>query len=280
MGVIRGGLLVVVSVLLFVSIFAGLIFFTMSWSLNYDNVQVELKEVINDTFRSEVGIESIVDRNYLEMIAFCQNSSYYVFGFEERTLTLPCSVVLQGQDFIFEKSVELFIEDVYFSQYDCSFWNCFSQEKIPFFLVSAKAQSYWYSKFNYVLIIFGLLCVLGFLLSEKKSNFFLLLSVLLIIASIPFSKFDLFAGFFGDKAEGLLNVFFSKAYAVFLRGVIIGAILIFVGILLKFFRIGFKIQSIFSKVSESSGKVQEDKDEKLKIKKIVKRKIKEKKKRR
>ena len=58
MGVIRGGLLVIVSVLLFVSLLAGNLFLTMSWSLDYDNVKTELVSVVKELVEEEGGKES------------------------------------------------------------------------------------------------------------------------------------------------------------------------------------------------------------------------------
>lgn len=250
MGVIRGGFLVIVGVLLFVSLFATYILLTMSWSLNYSNVQEKLGDVIRGGLDEELGVKGLIEEDYLVMKEYCNIYADYVFNYEDTTITIPCGVILQGQEEVIEYGINAFVGGVYYKSYDCSFWDCFSGKEIPFFLVSSKAQSYWYSNFNYALIIVGVLCILGFLLAKKKGNFFILLSALVILAAIPFSKLDWLISLLGDTAEGLLSVFFSKGFAVFIRAVIIGAILLVIGIIFKLFRIGFKIQSIFSKKEE------------------------------
>jgi len=250
MGIIRGGLLVIVSVFLFIGIFAGILLFTMSWSLNYSNVKDNLGKVVNETLREELGIIEKISDDYMAMKTYCYSYSNYVVTYGAEIITIPCEDINQSQEVVVNNAIGRFVEQIYFQNYDCEFWTCFREGEIPFFLVSAKAQTYWYDKFNYVLMFVGLLSILGFLLSEKKSNFFLLISALIIIASLPFMKIGLFIGLFGDKAEGLLSVFFSKGYDVFIRGVILGVVLLLVGIILKFFRIGFKIHSIFSKAGQ------------------------------
>jgi hypothetical protein len=261
MGIIRGGLLVIVSVLLFVSLFAGLILLTMSWSLNYSNVKVELGGVLKDNLKDKIGVVELVGDDYVKMQEYCKLYSDYAITYENMTITIPCSVILEGQDAIVNKGIDEFVEKIYFEQYDCSFWKCFETQKVPFFLVSSKAQAYWYSKFNYVLMLIALLSICGFLLAEKKSNFFLITSILVVIAVIPFAKMDWLISLTGKTAEGLLSVFFSKSYSVFIRGLFIGIILLLIGILLKFFNIGFKIQSIFSKFGKSKDEKEEKKPE-------------------
>ena len=250
MGIIRGGLLVIVSVLLFVALIFGYLFFTMAWSLNYANVETELGGVIRTSLGEQVGVESLVLGDYSAMQAYCVSYETYVFEVYDRTLTIPCATVAQGPAAVIDFGITQFIEGIYFSHYDCSFWNCFSEGTLPFFLVSSKAQQYWYSLFIYVLLIIGGLCILGFLLSEKKSNFFILLSVLVFLAALPFSRLSWLFVLGGDVAKGLLSVFFSKAYAVFVRGIILGVALLVIGLVLKLFRIGFRIQTIFQKSEE------------------------------
>lgn len=247
MGFIRGGLLVIVSVFLFIAFFAGNLLLTISWSLNYENVKVELNEVITTTLQNQVDIDSFVQNDLVDMQNYCLTYSDYPLSFRGNAISIPCSVVSEGQDAIIPFFASEFIGQIYFDEYECGFWDCFSQDDIPFFLVSAKSQAYFYSKFNLVLMSIAVLAILGFLLAEKKSNFFLLTSVLLAISALPFAKFDVFAGLFGDEVQGIISVFFSKAYSVFLASLILGGILLAIGIILKLFKVGFKIQSIFSR---------------------------------
>jgi hypothetical protein len=270
MGFIRGGLLVIVSVLLFVSILTANLLFTISWSLNYDNVKVELKNVVNDLIVKEELSNPLVD-DYGKMQTYCQNYSDYVASYGGSTFIIPCSVVSQGPDAVVDQGISQFIEKIYFANYDCEFFDCFNKNEIPFFIVSAKSQDYFYSKFNYVLMIIGVFSILGFILSEKKSNFFLLISILIVLAALPFAKFDLLFGLFGGTAKSLLLVFFSKSYSVFLGGIILGVSLFLLGWILKLFKVGFKISTIFAKKDQEKPKQETvSKDE---IKDLVKKEV-------
>ncbi len=265
MGIIRGGALAIISALLFLSIFLGALLLTISWSLNYENVQPKLQTVVAETLDNELGLESSLADKLPIMQASCTGSSDYIVKYEGNDIIIPCNVVAQGQDAVIAHGVNQFIEKIYFTPYDCNLWSCFGKYQIPFFLVSAKSQSYFYSLFNYALIAIGILSILGFLLAEKKSNFFLLIAVLIGVASLPFAKFDLFIGIFGVTVKGLLSVFFSKAYSVFFGMIILAGALFLLGWLLKLFRIGFKLSTIFQKKEETS---------KEEIKKIVKEEMK------
>lgn len=279
MGIIRGGVLAIVSVLLLVAFFAAMLFLTMSWSLNYTNVQTELGSTIKTQLNDKLDVFGEVSTTYPEMQAHCETYDDYVFRFEERQVVIPCATILLGKEEVINSTIDAFIKDVYFQEYFCDFWDCFETETIPFFLVSAKAQSYWYARFNSTLLVIALLAIAGFLLAERKSNFFILTSALIVLASLPFAKLDWLISLSGQTAEGLLNVFFSKGYAVFIRGAIIGAILLIIGLILKLFRIGFKISTIFQK-EEKLGKedvkaiVKEEVKGKTQTKKpVVKKKI-------
>ena len=250
MGIIRGGLLAIVSVLLFFAIIFGNLLLTISWSLNYENVQEELAQVVKESSSEEIGLDAELSGDFLVMQDYCESYSDYVVTYEGETIVIPCVVVAQGQGEVVDYGVNNFIERVYFAQYDCDFWDCFEQNELPFFLVSAKAQDYWYSNFNYALLVIGVFSILGFLLVEKKSNFFIILSALIVLASLPFAKLEWFSGLFGGQAEGLLSVFFSKAYSVFIMGILLGGILLIVGFALKFFKLGFKVSSIFGKAAK------------------------------
>lgn len=260
MGIIRGGLLVVVSVFLFITLLAGFLLLTVSWSLNYENVKVELGAVLQDQANENIDLD-FLGENYEAMQTYCDNYDNYVINYENIEVVVPCSVILNGSDSIITYSIDRFVEKIYFAHYDCSFVNCFAEYEVPFFIISAKAQKYFYSLFNTVLILFGIFAIIGFLLSEKKSNFFLLIAVLIAIAALPFSQFDIIVGDVGSVAKGLLHVFFSKAYTVFIYGIILGAALLLIGLILKLFKVGFKIQTIFQK--DETAKPKEKPEEKV-----------------
>jgi hypothetical protein len=278
MGLIRGGLLAVISVLLFFSILAGDLLLTISLSLTHDNVQTHLSPLLRGEVDEHVGANDILNERYPAMVLYCQSYTDYVVQYEGYTMVIPCSVVSQGEEAVLDYGINDLVSKVYYSPYDCKFWDCFKEQSLPLFLVSAKAQQYWYAKFNYALIIIGVLSILGFLMAEKKSNFFILLSVLLIIAALPFAKFDLILKLAGSTFSGLLQVFFSQAYSVFIKTAIIGAALLGVGLILKLFRVGFKISTIFAKAKEKREEEKKEKETEKEIKKLKEevKKVKEK----
>jgi len=87
-----------------------------------------------------------------------------------------------------------------------------------------------------------------FFLVRNKTNAPILVGGLLLIASLVFVKLDSVAGFFADKS--LLKFFgflFTSSYSIAIKGIFAGIILIIIGIISKFFKVGFWISGILSK---------------------------------
>ena len=93
MGLIRGGLLTIVSAILFLSFFAGNAFLTLTWSLEYDTIQPELTSVIKDTIGSKMNLDEVMNENFEAMQLYCQNNSEFVFSEGGYTFEIPCDVV-------------------------------------------------------------------------------------------------------------------------------------------------------------------------------------------
>lgn len=278
MGTLRGGLLLVLSIFLFLTLFMSVLFLTISLSLNYDTVQKEMASAIKGPLSDEIGIEGAIVNNYAKMGPYCETYSDYVVNHLGVRIVIPCSVVPGGQAAVLDYGIDQFTEEIYFDNYDCSFVSCFSEQSVPFFLISKKIQEDFHQSFNLLLIVIGLLSIVGFLLSERKSNFFILFAVLLVLAALPFAKFDLFAGLFGEAIQGLFVIFFGKASSVFIIVAIIGASLLVLGLVLKFFKIGFDISTIFSGKGKGKKDKDKDKDEEEDEKSSKKKKTKRKKK--
>ncbi|MFC1682539.1 hypothetical protein ACFL0X_02895, partial [Nanoarchaeota archaeon] len=259
MGLIRGGLLVIASVLFFVSLLVMGIFLTLDLSLEYENVQPELSAVVFEMANEEQDLTKEVEGNYDVMQLYCQNNSEYVYNEEGYEFVVPCEVVAQGSGAVVEYGVDDFVESVYYDEYDCNFLDCFekfSEEgEPPFFLVSQKANDYCHSKFFLFLVISILLAVLIFFLVESKTSFPLTVGSLLLISALPFAKLESIFGFMSESFSGLFSIFISKSYRVFLVMFVIGLIVLGFGIVLKFFKIGFKISGFFQRFKKKdSGK--------------------------
>ena len=264
MGAIRGVLLVFVCILLFISFLSLGTFATLNKSLDYEIVQPQIKPLIKNIIFEEVNFSEI--NNYEEILQTdCVNESEYVFEDEEnnKTFVIPCEVIANGTEAILDYQIDLLIEENYYAEYDCKFWDCFKKTGSPLFLVSQHAKDHWSSKFYRLLIFSIILLALMFLLIQKKVNFPILAGILLAVSFIPVSFLDsigkailkVILSSMKGAVEGLgsieLNsfvlIFFSQANSVFLTGFIIGLILIGVGVLLKLLKVGFKIGNLFSK---------------------------------
>src|SRR3989344_3772275 len=199
MGFFRGSSLFILSILLLLSFFAAGSFLIVSTSLKYENVQKELGPVIQELSK---GLND-----------------------ENRAL-------------FNETAVRELLQDSYYKNYDCDFWDCFASEQSPFFLVSQKARDYWKEKFYYSLLISLFLIALIFFLAQNKLNWPILVGSILILSAIPLLKIKgLISLFIPGEISALstfLNIFFSKAMMVFWISFILGLVLIGIGLGLKF----------------------------------------------
>tara|TARA_Y100000034_G_scaffold41320_2_gene50841 strand:+ start:2497 stop:3291 length:795 start_codon:yes stop_codon:yes gene_type:complete len=264
MGFFKGGLLFIVSIVLLFSFLAGNIFLTLNMSLDYKILQSEFTPVIKDVAEKEFSISSvIVDEQFFLMELYCQNNSEYVFSESGYVFEIPCDVVIKGSDAVIEEGINGLLEDIYYKDYECNFWNCLDKSEVPYFLVSEKAKEYWKSKFYLSLLVSVVLVILIFFLVEQKYNLFTLTGSLLIISSLPLIKLERLSSFINYRyVSDFLIVFFSKSYNVFLISFILGIIILGVGIGLRF----YMPNSIKKKFSKSD------------VKKIVKEEISKKKK--
>ncbi|MBU0959052.1 MAG: hypothetical protein KKB31_03855 [Nanoarchaeota archaeon] len=228
MGVIRGGLLVIVSSLLFLSLLAGGLFLVLSTSLNYEGVQNGLGSFI----RHEVGKGgfefSLSQQN-------CLDRSEFVINAEGFSLTIPCSEVEKGEGAVINYAIEQLVADVYYEGYSCGFWECLNDGKGIFVLISEKAKTYWMDKFYYSLIAFIILSVLIFFLIENKMNYPILLGSFILFSGFIVSKISLVLSLLGDSYKAFLDIFISKAGSVSGLMMLIGAVLLIFGVLLRLF---------------------------------------------
>lgn len=249
MGFIRGSALVIVAVLFFVALLASNSFLTLSSSLEYDIVKPKLVPVIIDIAEEEFNLSSQIDDSYSQMLTDCENNSTIIFDEEGFSFEVPCEKVREGKQEVIDYGVNSLVDEVYYKNYDCGFWDCAEEGEPPFFLVSQKAQGYWSSLFYFVLGVLILLFVVIFFLVEKKSNAFIIAGALLMVSALPFAKIIWVASFLDKYAFQFFAVLFSRASLMFLRIFIFGIIVLGVGILMKFFGIGFWISNLVNKIS-------------------------------
>ncbi len=262
MGLIRGGLAVFVSILLFIVFLAGNALLTLTLSLQYENVYEHLESLIQDTVEEEIGVDISAEIQKELDTADINCEDYpegYVFSEGAYTITLSCDVLIQGTDAIIASGVESLIENAYYKDYTCDFWKCFSEEEIPLFLVSEYARDYWKSKFYLALGTAIALMILLFFLFKKKQNVFIIPGILLVATSVPFLRMDFLMSISGDRIIfELLGIFFSKARSVFRISFFTGLGLLVLGAFFKLFLVGFRFSRIFHR--EESKEVKEIKD--------------------
>jgi len=246
MGFIRGGALVIVSVLLLVVFLAGNVLWTLDKSLDYETMKPELTSVVKEVLEEQVNISEVVEGEFAEMESYCENNSEYVFSDEEsgKVFESPCEVVAQGSDAVVDYAIEDFIEEVYTGQTENSTFD--------FAKLKESINSYLY----YVFIVAIVLFVLVFFLTEVKSNAFIIAGSLLSVSALPLVKIEMFFSFIPFGFAEFAVIFFSKASTVFAISFITGLVVLAVGIVMKFFGIGFKLFDFMNKFKNKDGEKQ------------------------
>ncbi len=251
MGVIRSGLLVLVVVSLSVFLIIGNSLFIFSSSLEYENIQEELLPVVEEVMGDAIDLPASVGIRSEMMSLYCENNSNFVFSEGEYTFDVSCDSILQGDDAVISEIVHEFAEEVYYKDYDCGFVGCLKEgREKPFFLISEGTKDYLEGKAYLVFFICLILSVLVFFLVETKTNAPVIVGVVVILSSLPFLKLESVLSFFADNS--ILKFFtflFTQSYPVAISGIIAGVILILVGIVLKFFKLGFWVSDIIGKLS-------------------------------
>jgi len=283
MGFIRGGLLFFVSVLLFFILLLGNTFFVLSYSLKYENVQKELGPILKNFSEDALGIieddfnlTEKMDEARKFMEEHCQNETSYIFSGGGYTFVLPCDLldeVKENSSLLVDKGIEDIIEQIYYDNYECKFWDCFKVTGMPLFFISEKAKNYWQDKFYLTLIISAVLVVLIFFLIENKQNTPLVAGSLLVLSSLPLLKLEKVVGSIaGDSYLAFIGVFFSRAGSVFWIVLIAGLILVLAGVALKFLYRGSAKKKFSKEDVQKIVKKEVKKNKRSNVKKTQKRK--------
>jgi hypothetical protein len=257
---------VLVSVLLFLSIFATMTFGILSASLNYDNVQNNSVSIVHNFLQQDGNLTSAISRNYPYVQIYCQNNSNYVFGAEGYTFNVSCANALKGQNEFIDEGIKNLIYKIYHTSYDCNFLDCFKSSEIPTFLLSEKTKDFFGGKSRLFLLISFLLFVPLVLLTKKKENSSILLGIFLIIPSLLFIKIDLLFNTISNKIIlQVLNLFFSESFPIALGILILGIVLLAFGIIFKIFNFGLLFSNWISKLKEKRTESEKQKAKNLPI---------------
>jgi len=248
MGLIRSGAVIFFSSLLFLSIFLGNAFLTVSWSLEYETLEPNLNNFATELIE-DMKINKTLSENYNLMLINCQNEELFNLSEQGLNLEIPCQIIKQGPEKVLEYGVQKSIKNIYYKDYNCEYWDCIKNTDTVFVLISETARDYWKSKFYLTLISSIILFTLLVIFIESKKSALTITGALMIVSSIPFRKIDwLFTLLPEGKLTEIFSLFFTRSYNVFLTMLIIGSIILLVGLAFEFFNIGFKINfcSLFS----------------------------------
>lgn len=308
MGFLKSGALVILSIILFLSVSVGAIFWTVSASLEYDVISGEVAPVVEQMIGSQMDLSKMeMARPYFE--DYCLPHSEFIMSTAVGNISIPCGTVTSGisstiefikgeneffkvkenelilaglltsghdlmvqyceeneefkykdnftnMDFNFSCSIvdsdkslfsvviDSLVDEAYYADYNCDFWNCLEETGSPFFLVSEKARDYWSAKFNYMLAVSLLVFVLMFLFSEKKSTPFFIFGGVLIISSLPLLRiesvllmiinpviktYSFLNSFEPAMLLSVVKIFFIESGSVFVKHLLIGIFLIICG---------------------------------------------------
>jgi hypothetical protein len=264
MGLIRSGVVMFVSSLLFLGLFVSGLFLTLDWSLEYDTVKPQW-DSFSSSLVEEMGVRDMLDENYELMRYYCQANEEFTFPVtESMNMVIPCSVVDEGPEAVISYGSEQIVEDIYYKEYNCSFVNCLKEQSEPFVLVSEKSQQFFHSKFILVFLATIVLFALMFLALESKHSVLTITGILMVVAALPFRKFNWIAKFLPDGAmEDLFLAFFTKSYNVFMIMAIVGVSMFIIGIAFEFLGFGVWFGKLFGLFKGKKGKSSSDKKGKI-----------------
>jgi len=241
MGFLRGSVITFFSIILFVFLFFMSMTAILSSSLNYNTLQPALKTYAGDMLQGLTDSENIFSaENQVYMNNYCSISTDYMFTYENYSFVIPCNVIEQGKDEIIIYAADNFVNQTYYAEYNCEFWDCVKNSSVPLVLISEKARDYWHDKFILLLGLSIVIFALIFFISKNRSTTFIVTGVLLIFSALPFRKLDWILTFIPEKFSGIFSAFFTKAHSIFVVVLIIGIVFIVWGILCKVF--GWKME--------------------------------------
>ncbi|MBT3405281.1 hypothetical protein HN832_04875 [archaeon] len=246
MGIIRGSALVIIGVIFFVGLLVCGAFLTVANSLEYENIQSELVPVVEEVV-SETLVPSLAN-DYSNLLVLCQNTTTLNYSVGDLSANILCVDVVQGIENLTSKIINDKVKEIYYQEYDCNFLDCETENGIPFYLVSEHSKNYFSGKFYFVAFVLFLLLGVIFILTEIRSNAFILAGGLIVLASLPFSKLDWFVSIFAriDFLQ-FFTFMFNEAFSVFVKFLVWGVLVLGAGIIWKFFSVGFKINSFVEK---------------------------------
>lgn len=252
MGMIKGGLLIVVSVLLFLSLIASGSLYILQSSLDYEDIGPRVGDYIQNKADAENSLIKEVNSNFSILEEHCKENSEYVLKSQElfKDLVIPCNVVSQGPEEVIIYGVNQTVSEAYYKEYDCGFFECLTESENRLFFVSQQSQDYLKSKFYWSVLISLILISIIFIFSENKSNFPITLGIVFILSSFIFINFSYLVSWFVEsEIYQIIEVLLVSSSYVFLFYLFFGIILIGAGVGFRFWDFGNSVGKFFKKDS-------------------------------
>lgn len=251
MGIIRGGIITLLSVLLLLTLFTGNIFATVSGSLEYNQLKPSLINVSKEVI-TEYNLLSQLEqmKPYIQM--YCLTNDKVQFNESGLNIDIPCSVALLDTNTIIEYGVTQLVDQLYYKQYDCEFWQCVKEQNPPLVLISEKSYEYWRAFFYWSIILSVIFFMLIFLIAKNKATPFIISGILMILTALPFKSLNWVFSLIpiGEIAK-FLSIFFMKSHSVFLVMLILGILLLVFGIALKLTGLGKRMSWNYKEEEEN-----------------------------
>lgn len=257
MSFIRGAVITLFGFVLAISIILMNVSITFASSLDYEDLKPALDNSTNGIIGSILDVEAVFGE---ELNNYCNIDSQYIFNYGNESFTIPCEVIEEGEDSITIYIQDNFIEQIYYANYDCEFWECVKDSEVPFVLISDKARVYWAGKAVLLAIMSLVLFGLIFLVAEKRPSKFISFGILLAFCSLPFKNMDWILKIVPAQVAPLFSLFSQKAHGVFVVMLIISIIFALTGIVALIFgwRMKFKEESLENKNSASLKQVSKE----------------------
>ena len=274
MGFIRSGVVFILAIALFLGLFVGNLFLTLNLSLEYDQVSPYIQNLSED-FAMSSGSKALILQNYETKKILCQKGDQVSldFTFDTEKIAVPCEVINKDGKSVIEFVINESIPIYYYKDYNCTFIECIQTKGESLALISEKAKTYWEEKFYSVALISLIIFVLLFIFVKEKHSAFILSGIMVIFSAIPFRQItwllSLLPEFLPFK---IIPIFFTKAADVFMIMNILGILLISLGIGIKFFDWGIKLNELIKSIFKKDPTQELTKEE---VKEIAGEKVKE-----
>ena len=140
MGFIRGALVSLFGFVLAICLVLMNVSITFASSLEYEDLKPALDNSTNGIIGSILDVEAVFGEN---LNNYCNVDSEYIFNYGNESFVIPCEVIEKGEDSISAYIRDNFIEQIYYANYECEFWDCVKKSEIPYVLISDKERLYW-----------------------------------------------------------------------------------------------------------------------------------------